>query len=64
MSFEFYEVWGRDEDGHEELFETTRVKKQAFELAKQCLAEGYVVSMVYQENENGELDEIQQFEQT
>lgn len=62
MSLEFYEVWARDEDDHEELVETTIVKKQALELAKQCLEDGYVAGIVYQEDENGEPVELQRFE--
>jgi hypothetical protein len=33
MNFELYEVWAGDEDGHEELLETTASRTQAFELA-------------------------------
>jgi hypothetical protein len=62
MSLEFYEVWARDEDDHEELVETTIVKKQALELAKKCLEDGYVAGIVYQEDENGEPVEVQRFE--
>jgi hypothetical protein len=62
MSLEFYEVWARDEDDHEELVETTIVKKQALELAKKCLEDGYVAGIVYQEDDNGEPVEVQRFE--
>jgi hypothetical protein len=61
---EFYEVWARDKDGHEELVETTIVRKQAVELAKQCLEDNYTAGIVYQEDENGDLIEIERFEQT
>jgi hypothetical protein len=61
---EFYEVWARDEDGHEELVETTIVRKQAVELAKRCLKDNYTAGIVYQEDENGDLIEIERFEQT
>jgi hypothetical protein len=60
---EFYEVWARDEDGHEELVETTIVRKQAVELAKKCL-EDYIAGIVYQEDENGDLIELERFERT
>jgi hypothetical protein len=60
---EFYEVWARDEAGHEELVETTIVRKQAVELAKQCL-DNFVAGIVYQEDENGDLIELERFEQT
>lgn len=62
MSLEFYEVWAQDDEGHEELVETTIVKKQALNLAKQCLEKGYVAGIVYEEDENGDPIEVERFE--
>ena len=62
MNWELYEVWAEDESGHEELVETTRSRKQAFDLAKQSLAEGYIASIIYRETEEGDLEELQRFE--
>lgn len=63
MNFELYEVWGVDEEFHEELLETTSSKKQAVEIAEASLGLGYLQTVIYRENELGDLDEIQRFEQ-
>lgn len=62
MNWELYEVWAEDNDGHEELIETTKSRSQAFKLAQQTLSEGYVASIVYLENEEGDLEEVKRFE--
>jgi hypothetical protein len=49
-----YEVWAEDEDGHNELLDTTASQKEAFEIAKTSLDDGYLSSTVYQENEEGD----------
>jgi len=61
MNFELYEVWAVDEVGHEELIETTSSKRQATEIAEANLGLGYMQTIVYQEDENGELHEIKRF---
>ncbi len=62
MNYELYEVWGVDESGHEELIETTASKKEADALAKTSL-DSYIETVIYKENENGDLDEVDRFEQ-
>ena len=62
MTWELYEVWGIDEDSHEELLETTSSKKQAFEIAKDSLDLGYLEIIIYQENEDGDMKELERFE--
>jgi hypothetical protein len=62
MTWELYEVWGIDEAGHEELLETTSSKKQAFEIAESSLGLGYFEIIVYQENEDGDMKELERFE--
>lgn len=62
MTWELYEVWGVDESGHEELLETTSSKKQAFEIAQGSLGLGYFEIIVYQENESGDMKELERFE--
>jgi hypothetical protein len=62
MTWELYEVWGVDEAGHEELLETTSSKKQAFEIAEASLGLGYFEIIVYQENEDGDMKELERFE--
>jgi hypothetical protein len=61
MTWELYEVWGLDETSHEELLETTSSKKQAFEIAKDSLDLGYLEIIVYQENEEGDMKELERF---
>lgn len=62
MNFELYEVWAVDEAGHEEILETTSSKKEAEEIAEVSLGLGYFQTVIYRENENGDLDEVDRFE--
>jgi hypothetical protein len=62
MNWELYEVWAEDDDGQEELIETTNSRKQAFEIAQTQLDLGYSASIVYLENEEGDLEKIKRFE--
>ena len=62
MNWELYEVWAEDEAGQEELIETTNSRKQAFELAQAQLDLGYIASIVYLENEEGDLEQVKRFE--
>lgn len=62
MNWELYEVWVEDEAGQEELIETTNSRKQAFELAQAQLDLGYNASIVYLENEEGDLEKVKRFE--
>ena len=62
MNWELYEVWAEDDDGQEELIETTNSRKQAFEIAQTQLDLGYIASIVYLENEEGDLEKIKRFE--
>lgn len=61
MNYELYEVWGVNEDGHEELLETTASKKEALEIAQNNL-EDFGETIIYREDENGDLEEVQRFE--
>lgn len=60
--FELYEIWAQEEDGHEELIDTTPSRTQAFEIAQANVGLGYLVVVVFQENEVGDLEEIKRFE--
>jgi hypothetical protein len=62
MNFELYEVWSVDEAGHEELLETTASRKEAQEIAEASLGLGYLQTVIYREDENGDLEEIQRFD--
>jgi hypothetical protein len=63
MNWELYEVWAVDDSGHEELIETTKSRKEAFDVAKKTLDDGYIKTIVYAETEDGDLEKVQQFEQ-
>ncbi len=54
MTYMLYEVWAEDEDGHNELLETTASQKEAFVIAQSSLSDGYVSSTVYQETDGGD----------
>jgi hypothetical protein len=62
MNWELYEVWAEDDDGQEELIDTTNSRKQAFEIAQTQLDLGYIASIVYLENEEGALEKVKRFE--
>jgi hypothetical protein len=62
MNWELYEVWAEDDAGQEELIETTNSRKQAFEIAQTQLDLGYIASIVYLENEQGDLEKVKRFE--
>ena len=51
-----YEVWGVEEDGHEELIETTNSLKEARKIAEAALTDQIVECIIYKE-EDGELYE-------
>ena len=51
-----YEVWGVEEDGHEELIETTNSLKEARKIAESALTDQIVECIIYKE-EDGELYE-------
>jgi hypothetical protein len=51
-----YEVWGVEEDGHEELIETTNSLKEARKIAEDSLTDPIVECIIYKE-EDGELYE-------
>jgi hypothetical protein len=51
-----YEVWTVDQDGHEELVETTNSFKEARKIAESALTDQVVECIIYKE-EDGELFE-------
>jgi len=59
MSWEFYEVWAVDTNGHEDLIETTKSLKEARQLAEFNLGDEVAECVIYQEDENGDLVEIE-----
>lgn len=49
MSWELYEVWSVDQDGYEELVDTTRSIKEAQALAKSIIADGATSVLIYKD---------------
>lgn len=58
MNWELYEVWTVTEDGHEELFDTTKSLKEAKAMAIKALTEDVVECIIYKD-EDGELYEVE-----
>ena len=58
MTWELYEVWTEDDDGHEELVDTTKSLKEARILAKKALAD-FPCAVIYKETENGDTEEFE-----
>ena len=59
MNWELYEVWSVDQDGYEELVDTTKSLKEARQIARDTLSEYFVECIIYQEDEDGELVEVE-----
>jgi hypothetical protein len=59
MNWELYEVWSVDEDGHEDLIETTKSLKEAQAIARNSLTEDIVECIIYREDANGDLQEVE-----
>ncbi len=58
MTWELYEVWTVDQDGHEELYDTTKSLKEAQAMAEKALTDDIVECIIYKE-EDGELYEVE-----
>lgn len=59
MTWELYEVWAEDEEGHERLVDTTKSRKEAIGLARKTVNEGSVLAKVFRETEDGDYEEIE-----
>ena len=57
-----FEVWAEEEDGHQELIDTTASETEAVKMAKQAILDGTFAAVVLQETEDGDLKEILRFE--
>jgi|LauGreDrversion4_2_1035121.scaffolds.fasta_scaffold557964_2 hypothetical protein len=58
MTWELYEVWAEEDDGHERLVDTTKSRKEAISLAKKTVNEGAVLAKVFRETADGDYEEI------
>lgn len=59
MNWELYEVWSVDIDGHEELIDTTKSLKEAKQIAEVNITDYYVECIIYAEDPEGELVELE-----
>ena len=59
MNWELYEVWSVDADGHEDLIDTTKSLKEARIIARENLTDYYAECVIYREDENGDLVEVE-----
>ena len=59
MNWELYEIWAVGIDGSEDLIDTTKSLKEAREIAKETLSEDCVECVIYKEDEEGELVEVE-----
>jgi hypothetical protein len=59
MTWELYEVWSADSEGHEELIDTTKSRKEAIQLAKKAINEGANTATVFRETADGDYEEIE-----
>jgi len=59
MSWEMYEVWAVDNNGHETLIDTTKDIKRARLLARESLDEINIECIIYRETEDGELELVE-----
>ena len=59
MNWELYEVWSVDTDGHEDLIDTTKSLKEARAIARDNVTDYYAECIIYREDENGELIEVE-----
>ena len=59
MTWELYEVWAVNSSGHEDLIDTTKSLKEAREIAEINLSDEVYECIVYKEDENGDLVELE-----
>lgn len=61
MNWVQYEVWAEDDDGHQELVETTASKKEALSVAQKAFNEGLGIVTVHEEDADGNYELIKEF---
>ena len=59
MNWELYEVWSVDQQGHEALVDTTKSLKEARQLANESVTDDVIECIIYQEDEDGDLIQIE-----
>jgi hypothetical protein len=59
--FTLFEIWTEDEEGRQELIDTTASHTEAVKLAEKSVTEGAFAAFVLRETEDGDLEEIERF---
>jgi hypothetical protein len=62
MSYLLFEIWTEEEDGHQELIDTTASKTEAIKIAEQAILDGSIAAVILQETEDGDLEEVLRLE--
>lgn len=60
MTFELYEIWAEDSDGHQELVDTTSSIVEARRIAQAALDEGFEYVTIYRETKDGDLEVVEE----
>jgi hypothetical protein len=60
MKYELYEVWAEDQDGQEQLIDTTSSITEARIIAKEALDEDTGCAIIYRETEEGDLELVEE----
>jgi hypothetical protein len=60
--FMLFEIWAEDDEGRQELVETTASETEAFKIAEQTILDGAFAAIVMKEDDFGDLYEVQRFE--
>lgn len=60
MTFELYEVWIEDSDGHQTLIDTTSSITEARIIAKESIDTDSVCAIIYRETEDGDLELVEE----
>ena len=60
MTWELYEVWSEDLDGHQVLVDTTKSLKEAKEIAVKSLGDDIAVVQIFLEVEDGDLELVEE----
>jgi hypothetical protein len=61
MNWVQYEVWAEDDDGHQELIETTASKKDALSIAERTHRDTNMIVTVHEEDDAGNYALIKEF---
>jgi hypothetical protein len=61
MNWVQYEVWAEDDEGHQELIETTASKKDAIRIAERTHKDTDMIVTVHEEDADGNYEMIKEF---